>query len=377
MASIASRKDKILLSVLIEMHHNQDVIRRLFDGFVPFKVHGRDNLVGGGGGGGDSLYIVKKRARQREEVGAGVIYLTPHILFTHESGKTIVDLLCLLDKPKFSLVPPYVLRTRGFDGRSVEVYEGVGMEPLSLRRDPFPRLQTPMHDFVREIHLFFAKQYYLPYLIHPHRLLIDSSDRVLLLSGHLMHYIFSPCYESNQIRDKYFTRPLDEKEEENIDPEPFTLQTTRRLVLNFFYSLALTYVWLLNGGRGNLFDIRNSTIGFIRNGDRRWYDPNTIAKKKARYVEEEEDIITFRRCSIREGVCQGLAMNGSHSKHAIECIHTYVCQHLFKTAPRTLSKMCHTMREKKRKEILVEAIENEFTLFYNFINRLQNNNGDN
>ena len=337
--------DKFFINTLKKLNH---ILEEYLTDFVPFKLHGKDNLIRQGK---DSLYYMKKKAT------IAVIYITPHFIFTHDNGDITADTLSRIKDDDSLLIPRPLLRLRGYDGRCVELFEH-GYEPIIFKQSP-PSLEM-FHDFVAQIHLTFTRTYYLPYLVHPFRLL--RRNRKILILSHMLHYIFAPYNEDAQIKDLHFSHPhVFEPKNENDDD--YLIEMTRSLILNFFHSLTITFLWFLNGQEGNLLNIRNREIGFIRNDDKRWYHPEKIKKT-------DDSHIIIKPCRIKKGICQGLALYNSVGD--VNEIHTYACHHLLTVLPQTLRDICKIMREKNDRQILIQAIEKQFILFNAFCSKFKN-----
>ena len=332
-------KDKFFLNTLKQL--NPSLETHLTD-FVPFKFHGNDNLIKIGD---DSLYFMKKKAT------VAIIYITPHLIFTHDNGDITADTLSRILNND-SIIPRPLIRLRGYDGRCVELFE-YGYEPFFLHKQ---QTTESFHNFVEQIHGTFTGTYYLPYLIHPFRLLLGNKIYIL---SHLMHFIFAPYNAESQIKDLHYSHPLAFEKKNNED----LIEMTRCLILNFFHSLCMTFLWILNGNQGNSLHIRSKEImGFIRNDDKRWYNPEKIKQK--------DNNIVIKPCRIQRGICQGLALYSSILE--VDEIHTYACQHLLTTLPQTLSQVCKAMREKNDRQILIRAVEKEFMLFNTFCSKIKN-----
>lgn len=78
----------------------------------------------------------------------------------------------------------------------------------------------------------------------------------------------------------YFSHPSTLILFDTRQKEEYLIEMTRLLIVDFFQSLTMTLVWVLNGGRGTILDVRSKVVRFIRNGDKNWYDPRGIAAAK-------------------------------------------------------------------------------------------------
>lgn len=167
----------------------------------------------------DSLYFTRLRKSQVK-----VIYITPHIT-THETGKLESDVILegsACTELFNGIVLKFTYRMRLLDGQVMEVFNGSTpffdpMQPLlsnfegmfiKSTKECINFLQT-FSKHVEELSNIFIKTQFIPYLLHPTRMVVLLENKVSqphleLISSNLFHYIYSPILESLRLKDILF-----------------------------------------------------------------------------------------------------------------------------------------------------------------------------
>lgn len=275
----------------------------------------------------DALYVNRNKNGK-----LALLYVTPHLIFYHyDTGMSTLDSLYRgpLNFESVAVTPTF--KFRSFDNKSVEfVAMGEGGEaaqrneeeqvdleyPSNRYRRPNPHQETHQqvlksithptlglfcertngrdnnnfltvfHSFIDNVRDFFDKTMYIPYIIHPYRLLLYENNYIELISCNLLLYAFHPHVPSWKIRDAIFSHPMTMTNTDTLSTIPFgkdnniaisrtTTDTVRtdvavtedklnsdtvNLVLDFFYSTFTTTLFLYNNKlpSRNLTNIRQT-----------------------------------------------------------------------------------------------------------------------
>ena len=366
-------KDPIDKFILMSLYQLNPKLRDALIKFSALSYHGKSNILKSKNIKYNYIYDSLYFNNNNNNNNIQLIYITPHLIFTHETGKIVVDILSTYENLE-SVIELPTYRLRGLDGRGVEMFSTTEIRPLSIcNLGPTAILTTEttesknvydnnpkciiatrllylnaLSDLVYRLKCFFLKTRYLPYIIHPHRLLesnittkngggggISEKKTLKLLLAYLFQYIFSPYCEHLQIIDFDYDCKLFQEETMSFhenDYDKYLLSLPRKLILKFFYSLFLTTVWIANGGRGT-----SGPVTFLKNN---WLTAATttttttftgggggggggggssIEKKQCR-----RHLHNFRHyhnymlypvaspllCDVTMGICQGLSLYG-------------------------------------------------------------------
>ena len=368
----------------------------------------------------DSLYISEKKKKEEEEEEYNdntLLYMTPHLIFTHyNKGESNVNFFQdgYISLEEISSVMIYTNCTlRTHDNRSLEIYEAKGdnrMTTLGLlterRRgekktnDDDDVIKCAYTQLLDSIQIFFKHYFYIPYFIHPYRLIYFENDKVLkLVSGNLLHYIFVPHCSYRKIKDPLFTHPLSFLNPSSIrikndeDIKIKLCEDMATLTLDFFHSSFVTALWLVTHDNkitrnkiilnrnlclinskvtkmkkqqqsSKLFWDNNNTTTTTRKKDKNFFDifwkPTTTTNTT---TDDNSSSSSSFLCNNVNGFCACFSECSSHTQ---QLIHRYGCQHILSVLPNILRKSF----ENETHENVINTIYNEIELLKTFISKL-------
>ena len=331
----------------------------------------------------DSLYI-----NENEECQLVMIYHTPHLITFHpDTGLTALEILHRgnLRYEKLVCAPHRVYRS--YDNWSVEFFEPRDIYNLKYptlglygerRRQGLRETVTPyMVTFLTHITDFFNDTLYLPYFIHPHRLVLSREEEgsIKLLSGNFLHYCLCPYVEGRKLRDVLFTHPkvieapAQERYDNKEDPTTTTTTTSHNvmkkkdkknpsdkflrrllenLVLDFLHSFFVTVLWVqCERGTLSLAETRKSLNGCLGNYEVVVGKGKATAAKKSSIVSDGEF-----SCQNPFGYCQLSSLTVQQQS----AVHEYGCQRLRVLTPIAL-------------ETVLENHDNDLKLIREVINK--------
>ena len=417
---------------------------------IPFLSCKEFSELGISGSVFDSLYIREKRNKGNNDENDNndmLLYLTPHLIFTHyNKGESNVNFFqegSILPE-EVTTIAIYTNSTpRTYDNRSLEIYQAksdnriTSLGLLTERRRgqnkemEIADLKYAFIQLLDNIKIFFNKYLYIPYLIHPYRLIFFENDKVLrLVSGNILQYIFVPHCSSRKIKDPLFSHPLSffpsTRIRNTIDINIIMFEMMLTLLLDFFHSSFITILWLVthdinvtknriilnrnvrtvgsklqlrkrlnnhkkNGersmGKGLLFwdkinnntpfttTTNNNTTTTTTNNNNNSNNNNNKNKNDYNDVFWKPDMASFSCTTNKTFICNnpyGFCSCFSECSNDIQLlIHNYGCTHIMSILPDILQKSI----ESETMEDIRKTIEDEITLLKKFSSKLLNIEG--
>lgn len=313
----------------------------------------------------DALYINTK-ARKNQTCDT-CIYITPHITYcfqpNHKSLLSVIDNSLPNVKEKFDRILAFPkLNLWSYDNYSVEFIN----DPYINKRK-FPTLGTFINqdteqaikglkerkvkyldiflNFINSVGEVFQQINYLPYMIHPNRLLLYN-EYIKVISGNLFVYIFTPHNENNRIKSATYSHPITFNniinKDKNYDGNILTFlhQCTINVISDFFHSSFVTLLWLYTIGK---------------------YECNYIIKRN-------HSIISNTTCKFDHGFCKIF----QDDKVTLELVHKYGCIHLLEVLPKLVKEGINESQTVGGNDPFKMIILNLFNIFKNFIIELKN-----
>ena len=328
-----------------------------------------------------------------------VLYITPHLIFNHiDSGQSTLDILyrSALGFESIAISPKY--KFRSIDNKSVEfvvcrddelkvkslVHPSLGLFCEKERQNyPTGRLLNKYLEFVDKIYLFFSATQYLPYMVHPYRLILFEDDELKLISCNLMHYLYYPYMTSRKLSDIHFSYPDGMLISTYNSPAEMLMHNSVQLVLDFLHSVFVTALWISRPiGLEEIFMNHHIITSYNKDNDR----VNKRSKKDHKIIDPFwiEPRISCASCdSISSGSC-----SSSNKRYSRRCqnpygyclamksdlVHEYGCSHLLSMAPNMLISAVNNASEKEDKNIFTNCVLTEISVIKTFISEIIKNN---
>ena len=338
-----------------------------------------------------------------------VMYVTPHIIFSHiDSGQSTLDILYRspLDFENIAVSPKY--KFRSYDNKSVEfvichddkmkvksrAHPTLGLFREKERQNfPTGRLLNKYLEFVDKIHQFFSCTQYLPYIVHPYRLILFEEEELKLISCNLIQYIYHPYMKFRKVIDIHFSYP--DFTSDYTSPAEMLTRNSVLLVLDFLHSVFVTAMWITrpiemkeitrnhtyNDDDDDDDDDNNNDNNKKNKGGKRkrklesidhfWIEPVILSSSSSSSSNSSSSSSTIKRRSLKcrnpYGYCHVMKN---------DLVHDYGCSHLLKLAPAILINAVNNASEKEDKTIFTECVSKEISLIKSFISEIIKNNGD-
>ena len=327
----------------------------------------------------DALYVNREKNKPLL-----LIYVTPHIICYHfENGLSTLDSLYrgVLDFDIIAASPAYKFRSH--DNKSVEfincrdgnsnledllsdIHPTMGLYCEKEQHPKGRNLLPPYLKFLAEIKTFFEKTLYLPYLIHPYRLLLNKNGGIKLISCQLLQQITYPHMSVWKVTDANFSHPSSfNAQPKSGDVSRGLIRDSLHIILDFLHSAFITTLWLYNTAMVNRnftclpsmtevkTTVKPKTTIF-------WAPPNNTDRAGESF-----------QCNDRYGFCLSFS-SGSNSNCSISSIvHDYGCRHLQVFAPKILTTAIENAASNENVDILIEIISKEISVLEEFISSLQ------
>ena len=133
-------------------------------------------------------------------------------------------------------------------------------------------------EFIDKIYNFFIESKFIPYLIHPNRLILYKNKNLKLISSNIFQYIFYPHISKLRIKDPKNIM-CEEEELLPLNKHNFTekmMEDTVNLFLDFFHSCFVTLLWIIHNNNNNV----SPESQICRNMDNFIYNVNITKKKQ-------------------------------------------------------------------------------------------------
>ena len=389
--------------------------KSIFDEFIPYKWRSKQstNLL-------NYSPLIKRKIKYINEIESiafdsiyvnqannscyKIIYITPHLIwFEPLEGMSPLDFFYRGTIPnitKVAVIPQ--VKFRSYNNKSVEVIsfkEEEENDRLMSNRyctlaafcefndASFSFKYTHYLDFIDRIYEFFSNHLFLPYIIHPHRLLLYSDNVIKLVSCNLLQYIFSPHASERKIKDVIFSH-YNSFSNDNDDFQEKLKQDAINIILDFFHSSFVTSLWFLlvnSGHKKNLNDLyRNvtkTTTSCIKNKPKKKKKLETeIINSQLFWGNYKNDHASdiLIECDNPYGFCRLFSyynydINMHTESNISKLIHKYGCLHLSYTLPDTLEQAIIKSNTNDSYDYLKNSITIEFELFKSFITSIFKN----
>ena len=383
----------------------------------------------------DSLYVNKiNNDNDTEEIK--LIYITPHIIFANfVHGYSTADILNMkiIDVEKICVIPKFVFRS--IQNKSVEF---IDKKQHSTKSNRYVTLQSYLNyynnhnydlsnieTFLNNVFEVLIETNYIPYFVHPQRLILYADENIKILSPNLLQYIFSPYWNSKKIQHTLFSHPLVLKNINNHHNDANNNQTflqeiinnTVDLFLDFFHSLFVTVLWIYNSNDNNNNNNNISSENVIRNAYNIFHSMtsaimnrnnnnnllgrgnnrnnssssnSSIRKKNIKINKNNFQLNCFM--NLYNNNDNHLKYNSNNNNNDISLckntsgfcliyekeyelrnlIHNYGCDHLQLTMPLVLNNAITRAHNHNQPEIFMSSIKLEFDIFANFLYQLKN-----
>lgn len=294
----------------------------------------------------DCLYIVDEKASPI----ILCIYLTEHLIsYQPTEGYATIDLLYTssLNYELVACAPKYKYRT--FDNKSVEFlylneennllldskFITMGLYCERYGGGDRDLLLSSMISLLDNVRVLFDTSLFIPYIIHPYRLILFKNNNLKLLSCNLLQYILCPYIKEKKLCDVLYIHPstIENDKTNTFGTRAFLKKCTISIILDFFHSFFVTIVWiLLCENKQDLSNNRNFCNGLFKDYKIMLNHVNNKSRKKLakdfsiKAAEEQETntVMEIEGCKNAFGYCQINRFDENEKK----LIHEYGCQKL-------------------------------------------------
>ena len=258
------------------------------------------------------------------------------------------------------------------------------------------------YTFITFIESIFLKTNFLPYFIHPNRILFYKTDCLKFISGNLFCFLFTPHDDNVRLRSALFSHPItfNLSEKKHDTARALLDTTTMNIIADFFHSSYVTALWICTIG-----EYKNNYI-LKRNGmnNNNNVDDVTIIKKNKKYTPSTTTTTTTNNnnninnhppssssnilikkcflpiCKNKFGFCKIFNDKCSNNdeeeeekiKKLVKEIHNYGCVHLLEVLPEVIIKAIEISSKSGNVEHVKKTIKNLFFIFKMFITELKN-----
>ena len=358
----------------------------------------------------DSLFINKKLNSK-----FSFIYISPHLVYIHQDGgRSISEIFqCIPNTSEqfcnIVCIPNHVLRS--FDGYSIEFFsdDENNNTPITLglflNNDSEQKMEGLMERKIKYFDMYislldniistFVNTKYLPYFIHPDRLIIQPIMKCIkILSPNLLTYVLAPQNNKVKILNAVYSHPISFN---SISQSPFinynlplssvTTNTTNinnnksiiiavlnqnilNNIMDFFHSAFVTALWIFTTGRfQNMCMIKRNISQYGNN-------IQSIVKLDKKIYKKENTQTGKIICTNKYGFCQKFLKNNNNNDEnndtdTFEYIHNYGCLHLIDTAPVILAEALKDTELTNNIENIINAIVLQYKIFKDFIDKLK------
>lgn len=342
----------------------------------------------------DSLYINKKRIEEDDEIDVRLIYVTPHIIFfNYDKGYSTTDIISMKlieNIQDICIIPKF--NYRSYDNKSIEFISDdenrwMSYNYVTLKsfcdyhgnNDNYKYSLENFKQFLERIFKTLSETNFIPYLIHPNRLILYKDESLRIISPNILQYIYSPYAKARKIQHVLFShqRVLLNMMCKNENFLEKMMKDTVDLFLDFFHSSFVTLLWIYNNNIVLMRNINNIFFNDISSNlkikKRKSNIPNSSNFEQNYfqnlYAEEEEEKENNNNlCKNEYGFC----LNYYHNTCLRKLIHNYGCEHLQKIMPIVLDNAIKEANNKNQPNIFISSIQLQFEIFIEFLNELKN-----
>ena len=266
--------------------------------------------------------------------GKSYIYITPHFLYLHPpDGRCATEFICQQESfcikiAKIATIPRQTIRSH--DGHCIEYHDDIDDVGEGFRRN-LRLCDIDLYlKFIDNLIITFIETKYLPYIIHPNRLVITNSrtdeegtlSHLKIVSLNLLSYIFSPQNSNFKILNATFSHPLSFIKNDAVESK-----ITKKLndeacsnILDFLHSAFVTTLWIFTSGEDCQFltQVKRNMTMKVGNAN---FKPSRDQLKKIP--------TDWKRCDNPFGFCHNFP-----KKKLL--VHNYGCLHLMRVLPEML-----------------------------------------
>ena len=340
----------------------------------------------------DSLFIHKNRT--------SYLYISPHFLYINPpDGRCLSEFI-----PQQGILVNIVAKTvmiptetvRSTDGCCVEYFTNRGSQTKKNVVESFNLLSDCLNndkytnifilelfiDFIDRLISLFIETKYLPYFIHPDRLILTTtsnpnnnnnnnnddddnehhhpSTHVQIASLNLLSYIFSAQNVKEKILNATFSHPMSFLDRCDSDDE-----ITRTInsdicfiILDFFHSAFVTSLWILTSGQYQYLSRvkRNSVNNHV---------PIKISREKLSKIEK-----CWKSCNNDYGFCHGFEKKK-------KLVHNFGCLHLMQIMPQILEKTINESSQSLSFQEVETCVKTCVNVFKDFLSNMKNEEDEN
>ena len=359
----------------------------------------------------DTLYVNKNNNNN----DIRLIYITPHIIFyNYINGSSTADLINLKiveNIENICIIPKYIFRSH--ENKSLEFIDNDYVN-MNVMNNHYVTLKSfcesnnkefqydfeNLERFITNIYENFMNNHFIPYFIHPQRLILFKDKSLRIISPNLLHYIFSPYSAFKKIQHIIFSHPrvlenINDNNSINNNILEGMMMNTIDLFLDFFHSLFVTVLWIYNYNNNilcesltrNIYSFYTDMLTVLNKNNN---NNNNNKKKKNNSIMrineanfEQNYFLTVNNeignnnnndnisCKNKFGFCLSY-YNDNYDVRKL--IHNYGCQHLQMTMPVVLDSIINEANDRNQQELFISKIKVEFQLFSNFLSTLKNIN---
>lgn len=256
--------------------------------------------------------------------------------------------------------------------------------------------------FLSCIESTFLKTNFLPYFIHPNRILYYKNDRLKLISSNLICFLFTPHNDGRRLRNALFSHPVTffTREKKYNNAQKLLNKTMANIILDFFHSSFVTLLWIyLMGNLKNYYTLKRNGVLLLNNHNNHDDDESNNSKKeeergdgkkkmkRRRLHLDDDDNNKKSLCKNDLGFCKNVYFNNNNDdeeddddgndekrkkkKGLYTEIHNYGCLHLLEIMPQIIIKAIQSAANDNNIIHLKDHIIKLFDIFKSFINQLE------
>ena len=304
----------------------------------------------------DSLFIHKHRKYY--------MYASPHFVFVNPAdGRCLTEFISqqrFLARAieKVAMVADQTVRSH--DGYCIERFDNSKFSFYKLLGDCLNKsndnvfILNLFFKFIDDIQSTFIDTNYLPYMIHPDRLILPITDSeapptdIKLASLNLFSFIIAPQNDEKKILNATFSHPMSFLENKENDAAKKINSSLCFIVLDFFHSAFVTALWILTSHQFQyLSRIRRNSFNSL-----------VSIEMKREKLDRIKDC--WKYCDNEFGFCHSFEKKR-------RAIHRFGCLHLMKIFPRALEKAIDDSYKCSSFDELVKCVGGNIKVFKDFL----------
>ena len=381
------RLDTLCLMMNDKKNYYYDFYRFIFD-FDCAKFNGKSNvlrlyphlssikIMNFIGSNKDSLFIHKNRTYY--------LYISPHFLCINPpDGRCLSEFISqqgfLANKVANIIMMPNQT-VRSYDGYCIECFKNNNCEGnvkyFNLLNDCLNNnnnnnggfsnifIWDLFSQFIDNVMSLFIETKYLPYMIHPDRLILTTSisekplDSIKIASMNLLSYIFSPQNDEKKILNATFSHPMSFLDKYNGDEITKGINANICFViLDFFHSAFVTSLWILTSGQYQY-------LSRVKRNSANNQAPIKISREKFNKIEK-----SWKNCNNDYGFCHGFDKKK-------KLIHNFGCLHLMRIMPQILEKTINDSSQSLSFSEVETCVQTCVRVFKEFLTNVQKDDDD-